>query len=345
MLAVAESPVRSEYEATGTVRAQTSATISSKLMGYAREVRARVGEKVHEGQALVLLDARDLESNLRRAEAARDEVRSTIPEADSAIAAARSQFDLALVSFNRMKDLLEKRSATKQEFDEASARMRTAEAGLEITRAKRAQLTAKMAQMEQEVRAASIQRGYAEIAAPFSGTIITKWVEAGSLAVPGAPLFTIEREGAYRLEVSVEESRLPLMRLGSPASVNIDSINRTFNVRISEIVPSVDPAARAGTVKLDLPSTAGLRSGSFGRALFGAGVRNAITVAMGSVREQGQLHSVYVAENGVARLRLITLGGKFGDRVEVLTGLNPGDRVIAPVPSGLIDGAPIEAGQ
>ena len=344
-VAVAETDWPSTYEATGTVRARTTATISSKLMGYAREVRAQIGDRVREGQPLVVLDARDLETSVARAEAGREEVKSAIPEAESAVALARSQLDLAQVTFNRMQDLLNKRSITNQEYDEASARWKAAQAALDMARARRTQLDAKMAQIEQEVRAAGIQRGYSEIIAPFSGTIITKSIDPGTLAVPGAPLFTIERDGAYRLEASVEESRLSLARVGKTVSVTIDGIDRTFPARVAEVVPSVDAAARTGTVKIDLPSLPELRSGLFGRALFDTGGRKVLTVPSAGVMERGQLQSVYVAENNIAHTRLVTIGTRVKDRVEVLSGLNQGDRVIVPIPTGLADGAPIEVRQ
>lgn len=344
-VSAAEMDWPATYEATGTVRARTTATISSKLMGYAREVRAQIGDRVREGQPLVVLDARDLESNLSRAEAGREEVKSAIPEAESAITAAKSQLDLAQVTFNRMQDLLNKRSITNQEFDEASARLKAAQAGVDMARAKRIQLDSKIAQIEQEVRAADIQRGYAEVTAPFAGTIITKSVEPGTLAVPGAPLFTIEREGTYRLEASVEESRLALARVGRTVSVTIDGIDRTFTARVVELVPSVDAAARTGTVKIDLPALPELRSGLFGRAKFDTGARKALTIPTTSVVERGQLQSVYVAENNIAHARLVTLGTRTNEKVEVLSGLNQGDRVIVPIPSGLSDGAPIEVRQ
>ena len=159
-VAVAETDWPSTYEATGTVRARTTATISSKLMGYAREVRAQIGDRVREGQPLVVLDARDLETSVARAEAGREEVKSAIPEAESAVALARSQLDLAQVTFNRIRDLLDKKSITNQEYDEASARWKAAQAALDMARARRTQLDAKMAQIEQDVRAAGIQRGY-----------------------------------------------------------------------------------------------------------------------------------------------------------------------------------------
>jgi RND family efflux transporter MFP subunit len=341
-VAVAETAWPSTYETTGTVRARTTATISSKLMGYAREVRAQIGDHVREGQPLVVLDARDLETAVARSQAGREEVKGAIPEAESAVALARSQLDLAQVTFHRMQDLLGKRSITTQEYDEASARLKAAQAALDMARARRTQLDAKMAQMEQEVRAAGIQRGYSEIMAPFSGTIITKSVEPGTLAVPGAPLFTIERDGAYRLEASVEESQLSLARLGTTVSVTIDGIDRTFMARVAEVVPSVDAATRTGTVKIDLPSLPELRSGLFGRALFDTGGRKVLTAPSAGVVEQGQLQSVFIAENNFAHMRLVTIGTKMKDRVEVLSGLNQGDRVIVPIPASLADGALIE---
>lgn len=344
-VAVAETDWPSTYEATGTVRAKTTATISSKLMGYAREVRAQIGDAVRAGQPLVVLDARDLDTSVTRAEAGREEVKSAIPEAESAVALARSQLDLAQTTFHRMQDLLDKRSITNQEYDEASARWKAAQAVLDMAVAKRTQLDAKMAQIEQEVRAAGIQRGYSEIIAPFSGTIITKSIDPGTLAVPGVPLFTIERDGAYRLEASVEESRLSMARVGKTVSVMIDGIDRTFPARVAEVVPSVDAAARTGTVKINLPSLPELRSGLFGRALFDTGGRKVLTVPSAGVLERGQLQSVYVAENNIAHTRLVTVGTRVNDRVEVLSGLNQGDRVIVPIPTGLADGAPIEVRQ
>src|SRR5258708_12142623 len=84
-VAVAETDWPSTYEATGTVRARTTATISSKLMGYAREVRAQIGDHVREGQPLVVLDARDLETSVARAQAGREKGKPPIREADSAL--------------------------------------------------------------------------------------------------------------------------------------------------------------------------------------------------------------------------------------------------------------------
>jgi RND family efflux transporter MFP subunit len=330
------------YEATGTVRARTSAVISARLMGYVREVNAQAGDRVREGQLLVTLDARDLDVNSRRAEAAREEVRTAVPEADSAVAAAKANLDLAQVTFGRMRELFQKKSISSQEFDEVSAKLKAAQAAYDMARARRVQLNAKLAQVDEEVRSTEVARSYAEVLAPFTGVVVVKSVEPGSLALPGAPLFTIEREGAYRLEASVEEGHLTAIRIGQPVAVTLDGADRALEARVSEIVPTVDAASRAYTVKIDLPALPALRSGVFGRAAFQLGSRPLLAIPAAAVTERGQLQSVFVADNGIARARLITAGQKVKDRVEVLSGLSAGEKVIFPVPHGLADGARVE---
>ena len=330
----------STYEATGTVRARTSGTVSSKLMSAVREVRVQTGEHVNEGQLLIVLDSRELDAGVHRAEAAREELRSAFSEADGAVSGAKANLDLAQATYNRMQDLYNKRSISTQEFDEASARLKSAQAAYDVAHAKRPQLDAKLSQIEQEIRAAQVSRGYAEIAAPFSGVVTAKQIEPGNMAIPGAPLLTIERDGAYRLEASVEESRLASFHVGQTLPVKLES--GTVTGSVSEIVPEVDPASRSGVVKIDLPPMAGLKSGSFGRALLGSAARKVLVVPVASVIEKGQLQSVLVAEGGIAHARLVTIGAKKGDRAEVLSGLSAGDKVITAPPRGVSDGSPIE---
>ncbi len=333
------------YEATGTVRAATAAVISSKVMGYVRDVKAQAGDRVQTGQPLVILDSRDLEAAYRQAEAAVNEARGALPEVENAIAASKASLDLTKITFGRMQGLFRKESISNQEFDEATAKLKMAEANYEMALSKRTQLRSKIAQTEQGLRSAEIMRGYATIAAPFPGTVTQKSVEPGNLAAPGAPLMTVEREGAYRMEVSVEESRLPAMRLGQPVTISIDALGRTINGRISEIVPAVDAASRAFTVKVDLPPLAQLRSGLYGRAVFPLGSRQAIAIPEAAVEHRGQLASVLVADSGVARSRFVTLGQNMPGGVEVLSGLNPGERLVFPVPANVSDGTKVEVQQ
>jgi RND family efflux transporter MFP subunit len=332
-----------EDVATGTVRARTATSISAKVMGYVREVRVGVGDRVREGQTLVVIEARDLDTAVDKVDAMRDEVASALPEAENGIAAARAQMDLAQATFKRMEELFQKKSISHQEYDEASARLASAKANHEMALSKRKQLLARAQQVEQERRSAEILRGHAEVKAPYAGTITARQAEPGTLATPGAPLLTVERAGAYRLEAQVQESLIGRIRQGQTVQVEMEALRRTFPARVGEIVPSVDAVSRAYTVKIDLPGAPDLRSGMFGRVRFATGARQVVTMPESALMERGQLQSVMVAEAGIARSRLITTGARRNGSVEVLSGLSAGDAVIMPVPAGLMDGAKVEA--
>jgi RND family efflux transporter MFP subunit len=293
---------------------------------------------------LITLDARDLDANLRRAEAGRAEVESALPELENATAAAKANLDLAQTTFKRMQELAAKKSISNQEFDEASTRLKAAQANYEMIRSRRSQIDSKMATVEQEIHAAAIMCDYTRIAAPFSGVVITRTVEPGNLATPGVPMLTIEQDGVYRLEASVDESKLPSVRVGQAVEAVLEA-DRKLNARVSEIVPSVDSASRTYLVKLDLPAEPQLRTGMFARAIFPLGVQKVVAIPLGALTERGQLQSVFVVEDGVAHTRLITTGRRTGSAVEILSGLNAGEKVVLPVPAGLQDGACVEVRQ
>lgn len=333
------------YEATGTVRARTVATLASKVMGYVQQVSVQVADRVREGQVLVTLDARDLDANLRRAEAGLAEARSAAPEADNGIAAAKANLELAQATFRRMDELAAKRSVSAQELDEASARLKAAEANYQMAEARRKQLQSKIEQAEQEQNAARISRGYAAITAPFAGLVTSKAVEPGNLAAPGVLLLTLEREGAYRLEAEVDESKVKAVRPGMAARVTLDALGRSLDARVSEVVPSVDAASRSYLAKIDLPPAAELRSGMFGKAAFSLGERPALAIPASAVQERGQLQSVFVIANGEVRTRLITTGRRVANAVEVISGLIAGESIVTAPPPTLADGDCVEVRQ
>ncbi|HEY7334435.1 MAG TPA: efflux RND transporter periplasmic adaptor subunit [Bryobacteraceae bacterium] len=336
---VADSEIADIYQASGSVRARYSAAIAAKIAANILEIRVQAGDHVQAGQTLIVLDRGDLEAHLRRSEAARAETESAIDETESAITAARANFELARVTHKRFQDLLAKASVSQQEFDESQARLRSAEAALEMAASKRRQIEARRSQAEAEIAAARVAVGYGTLNAPFAALVTERRADPGSLATPGAPLLTLEREGNPRLEVSIDESRLDLVRAGESVAVEIGGLNQTVTGRVAEIVPSVDAATRTFTAKIDLPALPGLRSGMFGRVGFASGKRWALLVPESAVLERGQIRSVYVVEGAKARLRFVTLGEGRDDKREVLSGLAAGERIVVTPPPLLADGA------
>jgi multidrug efflux pump subunit AcrA (membrane-fusion protein) len=114
---------------------------------------------------------------------------------------------------------------------------------------------------------------------------------------------------------------------------------------VSEVVPAVDPVARAFTVKVDLPAgeaTRAMRPGMFARVRLRAGSASRLRVPVGAVVTEGASERVFVADAGRAHLRLVTTGAREDGRVHVSTGLDAGERVVVDPPRDLADGATLE---
>lgn len=339
----ATASVADTYEATGTVRAAVTSALSARIMGHIREVRVQAGDTVRAGQVVAVLDAREIETGVQTAEAARNEAQAGVPEADNAIAAAKAQLELADATWKRMKTLHDQRSITEQEMDEVTAKRRMAQASLEMAQARRRQLDDRVRQSDAALARVSLQKSYAVVTAPFAGVVIERKAEPGMLASPGTPIAIIEQAGNYRFEASVEERMLARVKPGMKATLRLDAMDRDLETRVVEVVPSLDAASRTFIAKLAIPAQPNIRSGLFGRAyLTGSGTRNVLSVPVSALIQQGQVTKVFTVDQGMARSRLITTGLRSGANAEVLSGLTEGERVIAPVPPGLADGARVE---
>lgn len=354
---LALAPVDDFYEATGTVRSKTTTVLSSRMMGAVVSLRVREGDRVAAGQTLIEIDNREARAQLDKANAGLREAQQSLAEVEQSInaaqsgqAAAEANKRLAAATLARYQALLERKSVSPQEFDEVKARSQVAEAeadraekALEVLATKKSQVAARIDQAKAEIAGAQILAGYARIAAPASGVVTARSIEVGSIAAPGAPLLTIEDTSRYRLEAAVEESRLGRIRLRDSARVRVDAIGEELAGNVAEIVPAADPASRSYTVKIDLPQRTALRSGLYGVARFVAGRKQSLTVPRKAVVERGQLSGVYVVnDSGIAYLRLIKTGKAYGERVEALSGLSEGERVVVDGLAKVNDGSRVQ---
>lgn len=351
-------PVAQSYEATGTVRSKTQTVLSAQVMGNITSLRVREGDHVKAGQALIEIDNRDAAAQLQRAQAALRQAENGVVESDQAISAAQSakagaeaNKRLASSTLARYQVLLERKSVSPQEFEEVRARHEVAQAEadraekmLQMLAAKKKQAQAQVDQATAEVTAARVHSSYARVVSPVTGIVSVRHVEAGAMTTPGTPLLTIEDSSQYRLEASVEESQIGRIKLKDAVSVRIGSISaEDMSGTVAEILPSSDPASRTYTVKVALPVQPLLRSGLYGTARFAAGKRDAILVPASAIVQRGQLTGVFAVDaESIARLRLIKTGKSFGDRVEVLSGLSEGDRIVVAGVDKLADGRRVQ---
>jgi len=322
------SEVDNYYEATGTVRSRNTSLVAAKIMGEVKDIKVLPGAVVKKGQNLLVISAPDVNA---RAQAAQE----GIEEAKKAVDMAREKMTLSEKTFERYRKLYEERAVTGQEFDEIRSRREVAV--LEYERLQKA-----LKRAEAGLEEATAFRGYSVIQSPVSGIVAEKKIEIGSMAAPGTPLFVIE-ESLYRIEVPVDEGLLTSIRTGDPVSVSIDAIQMSTKGKVGEIVRQVDPLTRAFTVKIDIDENPKLlRGGFYAKAKFLLGKKSGLFIPEQAVISRGDLKGVYtVSQEGVVTFRLVKVGKKADGRVEIISGLNAGEKVVVKGAEEAVDGGKI----
>ena len=333
------------YEAMGTVLAQTTSILSSKLMGTVRSILVEEGQPVKAGQPLVVLDQRQVSAQLQQAEAALSEARKAEQAAASAQESARAAAELAHLNYDRYVLMLREEAVTPQEFDTVAARHRQAQAALTQAGSMVAAARSRVQQARAAVAAASVTHKDAVINAAYDGVMVDKLVEVGDLAAPGTPLVKIERTGNYRVDLELPEGHILSVRIGDTVAVRVPGlIDEPLDGIVATIVPAADTKSRSFLVKVRLPDAANLRSGVFARVAVPIGTGRLILVPTSAVVHEGQLTGIYIVDpDQIARFRLIRTGKSLGNTIEVLSGLQEGARFVVTPPPGFSDGTKVEA--
>lgn len=306
------------HSVAGTVRSQTASTLAANVVGTVVRVAVAEGDRVRAGDVLVEIDAREPRAQSERARAGREEL-------ERAIDAAAANAQLAATTYRRFEALRERGSASQQELDEARARHTAAQA--ELSRLEVSRQSARAA-----VTQAATVLDYSSVRAPMAGVVTARFVDPGAQAAPGVPLVAIEEERATRVDATVPEAIS--VTAGGRAFVEAD--DQRLEARIVRVQPSVDSAARSALVKLELARP--LRAGTYVKVSFPDGERTAVVVPATALVRRGQLTSVFViGKDGVARMRLVTVGATSGTEAEILSGLDAGESV-ASTPARLRDG-------
>jgi len=344
-VAVAESSRRERTaEVIGTVRSAKIAVVAAQVMGRIASIPVEEGSRVKAGAEIATIDDRAVRAQYSAAEGAVAEAEAGREEVERAIAQAEAAKILAERTFERFRSLHEQKVVTAQEFDEVQAKRTMAEQDYRRALDRRAQVAARVEQAKAQAAAAGTTLSYTRITAPFAGVVTEKKADPGSMASPGMPILVLEDPGRYRMEASVPESFLGRLREGGRVTVVLDADpGREIPGTVSDVVPRIDPMTRTFTAKIDLPGVRGLHTGMSGRIRFGTGTATVVTVPWSAITRAAGYEGLFaVGEDNVARLWLVKPGERFGDRVEILSGVDPGTRVVVSPPEALVDGAQVE---
>jgi RND family efflux transporter MFP subunit len=302
------------YEAVGTVRADHTSTIASRMMGTVTSLLVKEGDTVENGQLLLTLDDRDVVQKVKAAEAG-------YQEATKALESVKQNRELTGITYERYKKMFEEKAISRQEMDQFETQKKVA--GLEHERVQEMVNRAAAGLSE-----AKIFLGFTQVKSPVKGRVTEKKTEVGSMAVPGIPLLTLEDIAAFHAEVTIDESLSGKLRTGMSVLVSIEAIDRQIPGKIKEILPVVDSLSRSFIVKVSL-SGAGLRSGLYARVKIPSGKKEVLLAPQSAIVEKGQLTGVYAVDGqGIVTYRLIRTGKAYDGNREILSGLKPNDRII-----------------
>lgn len=230
-------------------------------------------------------------------------------EAGEAARAAEAQYKVAKLNYERHQQLKEQKFVSQAAVDKARADFDAAAANRS---------------------AAGASQSHASIVAPMTGIVARRHVEAGDMAMPGTPLFTIYQPGSLRVTASIPQHRLPAMRGVSSARVEFPELGKWVDASAIQVLPTVDAATHVAQVRVSLPALAEAVPGMFARVHFITGRADKLTVPAGAVVRRGEVAAVYVqtADNRLV-LRQLRLGETVGQgEIEVLAGLAAGDKVV-----------------
>lgn len=331
---------RTLLNASGYVTARRKATVSSKVTGKVVEILIEEGIKVEAGQVLARLDSSNLQKSLELAEAQVESARKAISETKANLTVAERELA-------RITKLAEDKISSLSELDRAEAEAKSLKARLE-------RQTADVAVAEREVELWKQQLEDTIIRAPFSGIVTSKDAQPGEMISPVSAGSGFTRTGictivdmtSLEIEVDVNESYINRVQAGQPVLATLDSYpDWQIPAKVIAIIPTADRQkatvrVRVGFEKLDpriLPDM------SVKVAFQSAGdtkvASRTITVPAAALHQQDGRDGVWLARNGRAERRAITVAARRGDEVTVAAGLSSGDRVILDAPGDLAEGA------
>jgi multidrug efflux pump subunit AcrA (membrane-fusion protein) len=325
----------------GTVIPYKEVTLAAQLPGRVKYLAGIEGDSFQQEDLLVALDDRELLAN-RRA------IMAQMASADAQLRNAGIQYSREIFSPRSREPVggmaipnLFDQMFTRPMEDFIGERSRGAElsadlysSGTQIEQARSA-----LMRLQAEVQALDAKLRDARSIAPFDGVIVKKFIEVGDTVQPGQPLLNYADVEYQQVEVDVPARLRPGLREGMMIHAELDVNHRRVPVRVAQIFPMADPQRHTVKVKFDLPQGVS-EPGMYAKVLvpdFSAPARANPVIPETSIRYNGSLPGVYVLdEQGNVQLRLVRLGEPVpGGLVTVLSGLRPGERILADPPAGV----------
>jgi RND family efflux transporter MFP subunit len=357
-IAIAAGPAESRridryLRVTGSLLADEQAEVSAEAAGRVVETPVERGTRVSQGALLARVSAAETSAQLQEAEAnaAQIEARLGLAEGQAFDATrvpdvrnARAALDLAEAEFRRIGSLLEQKVVSQSEYDQRNTQVEASRQQYQMAQNVAEQSYRSLESARARVALARKALADTAIRAPFAGLVAERAVSIGDYVTRGARVATVVRVDPLRIEMTVPEQSVSLIKVGQPVRLTVDAYpGEEFTATIRFVSPSLRTDQRALTVEAIAPNPDGrLKPGLFATAsIKQPESAAAILVPASAVETVSGTSRVYVVRNDKAEERIVTTGEVVGTQVEITSGLKQGE-LIASEPKGrIVDGAAV----
>ena len=352
VIEVSRASPKSDLELPGDIQAITEAPILGRADGYLARRLVDIGDRVEAGQLLAEIAAPELDQQVSQAKAALQQAQAALEQARANQEQGKANLELARVTAERWKTLSTQGVVSRQDNDQYQANYQVQTANVQALEKAIAAQRSNIAAAEANLARLEELEGYRMVKAPFAGVVTVRNVDVGALVTAGSTLlFRIAQTGTLRTYVNVPQTNATFIRAGQPARLSISSSpGRSFSGTVVRTANALDPASRTLLVEVQVPNPNGaLLPGMYAQVDLSdsrATVPLLVPADALIVRAEGTLVAVVRSDHRV-HLQKIEPGRDYGDRLEVLGGLNEGDTII-PNPGDLGEGAevnPVQAAE
>jgi RND family efflux transporter MFP subunit len=318
MAEVTKGDISASMTVVGNLVGEQTVDVVPRVGGRLVSVNVQLGDRVRRNQLLAKIEDFEIVEQVKQAEASLEVARATIRQREA-------DLKVAELNFERSKNLFGRQLLAKQALDDAESRYLSAQAQIDLSKAQAIQTSARLEELQ-------INLANTRITSPVDGYVGRRNADPGAWVSQQAPVVSVVDIARLRLIANVVEKDLRLVNVGDPASVEVDAFpGEHFKGRIARVAPVLDPATRTAPMEVEIPNSDNrLKPGMYARVLLRIEDRkDTMLVPKVAVVDFEGKRGVWVPEGeNKARFVEAKLGLEDAERIEILAGLNLGDRIV-----------------
>jgi RND family efflux transporter MFP subunit len=350
VVAVTRGNLASSLTVAGQFQPYQQVDLHAKVSGYIRWIKVDIGDRVRQGEVLALLEVPELQNQVEGAQAEVRHSQSDITRAQSEVVSAESTYSAVHAEYTRLKEASKERPGliAEQELDDARAKDLQAAAQVGVAKASLDAMQQQLGVSRATRSRLETMSGYEQIIAPFTGVVTKRYADTGSLIQAGQenntatlPVVQVAESDLLRLRMPVPESDVPYIQVGGDVEVKVNATGRVFTGKIIRFSRALDTNTRTMLTEVDVPNRdLSLNPGMYAETMIQLQQKNDTlilpaqavvqnNVQNGDPSNGGQSYVLVVDATNHVEKRTVTLGIQTSNRVEITSGLQAGDKVIA----------------